>query len=112
MFAKLLAILLTVGCTAAALLVLRHQRLECAHERIQIYRDMVRHEQTLWELRADLARRTTPDAVRELIETMPIEWKAIPAAPPHATPDSPVVPGDDLVRTESEPAVGATHSPS
>ena len=108
MFAKLLVIVVAVGWTAAALLVIRHQRLECAHERIQVYRDMVRHEQALWELRAELARRTTPDAVRALIKTLPIEWQAIPAAAPRdGAPATPFVPDDGLVRSDLEDARAA-----
>ncbi len=78
MFGKLLAIILTIGLTAVFLLVIRHQRLEAAHDGANIYRDMLRHEHALWQLRTELAERTTPEEIGRLLESLPVEWRPIP----------------------------------
>ena len=115
MFAKLLAIIATVAVTAAALLVLRHQRLESAHELATIDRDMTRHQYDLWELRAELSERTAPQALQVLLETLPHDWQSIPSQAPDARPTSPPLPAPDLVihdTTAPLPHATSSQSPS
>ena len=101
MFGKLLAILLSCGLIASMLLVLRHRRLETAHDLGVAYREMVEHERALWELQAEIARRTRLDALRERLETMPGDWQTIP------DPQRTTIDLDAIGRPESGLTLGA-----
>lgn len=77
MFAKLVAILLAALLIAASLLVLRHRRLETAAEMAEAHRRLLRQESALWDLRHEIATRSRPEAVRELMNDLPHEWAPI-----------------------------------
>lgn len=82
MFAKLLFIILVVGATACALLVIRQQRIDTFHEMSQIHQRLLGHERTLWELRSEIAQRCRPSQVRLAMNQLGETWVPIPAPPP------------------------------
>ncbi len=79
MFAKLLAIVLSLGITGIALLVLRQQRIDASHEMTSVHQRLVRHETELWELRSRLINHIRPETVNEQIEQLDSNWGTIPA---------------------------------
>ena len=82
MFAKLLFIILTLGATGCALLVIRQQRIDTVHEMSTIHQRLLGHERTLWELRSEIAKRCRPSQVRLAMNQMGGTWVPIPASPP------------------------------
>ena len=81
MFAKLLFIIVAVGATSCALLVIRQQRIDTFHEMSLIHQRLLGHERTLWELRSDIAERCRPSQVRLVMNQMGGTWVPIPAGP-------------------------------
>ena len=81
MFHKLLAILLTTLVTAAAVLVVRQQRLEIAHEAARTFMQCHRHERALWTLEERLASAARPEAVRLAVQEAGGAWTPIPSHP-------------------------------
>lgn len=84
MFAKLLVIILAAGAIASALLVLRQQKVETIHEISRAYHRQREAERTLWTLQAEIARRTRPESLRELLRSQGLDWRPIPAVPADA----------------------------
>jgi hypothetical protein len=82
MFAKLLAIILTLGATGCALLVIRQHRIDTVHEMSTIHQRLLGHERTLWELRSEIAKRCRPSQVRLAMNQTGGTWVPIPASPP------------------------------
>lgn len=78
MFSKLLLIILTAALTAVALLGIRQQRLECAHQMAKVHARLSQHHQALWELRSEIARRCRPEEVRRLVEQQRDDWTILP----------------------------------
>ncbi len=74
MFPKLTLLILSAALTAAALLVVRHRRIETAHEMSVMHAQLLEHERALWRLRGELARRCRPEAVREMTREIPETW--------------------------------------
>lgn len=68
MFAKLAAVILTIGAVAATLLAARQQRLYAVHESVEAMRRIAEHDRTLWRLRGEIAARVTPGKVRQLAD--------------------------------------------
>jgi len=97
MFAKLLVIILAIGGTACALLVVRQQRVELSHDVAQTHNRILKHERVIWDLRTEIAARCKPSDVRKLVEQSSGEWRPIPEAPNHATvpalTEDPLMPG-------------------
>lgn len=83
MFPKLLIIILFVGATACALLVIRQQRIDTFHEISVVHHRLLAHERTLWELRGEIAERCRPSQVRLVMNRIAGEWSPIPAGPPN-----------------------------
>lgn len=81
MFAKLLVIILAVGGAACALLVVRQQRVELAHDVARTHNRLLQHERALWDLRAEIAARVKPEQVQQLVDQLGGEWTPIPASP-------------------------------
>jgi hypothetical protein len=82
MFAKLLFIILVLGATACALLVIRQQRFDTVHEMSVIHQRLLGHERTLCELRSEIAKRCRPNQVRLAMNELGGTWVPIPASPP------------------------------
>lgn len=66
MFAKLAAVILAVGAMAGALLCLRQQRLQAVNELAVVQRRVAEHDRTLWHLRVEIGRLTTPQRTQEM----------------------------------------------
>jgi hypothetical protein len=81
MFAKLLIIIVAIGAAACALLVVRQQRVELAHDVAMTHNRLLQHESALWDLRTEIAARVRPGDVRLLVDRMGGEWSPIPASP-------------------------------
>lgn len=81
MFAKLLVIIMFVGATACALLVIRQQRIDTFHEISVVHQHLLTHERTLWELRGEIAERCRPSQVRLVMNQLGGQWAPIPARP-------------------------------
>lgn len=65
---KIAALIVVAAVTAAALLSMRQQRLRAAHELAEAHQRAVEHRHRVWRLRAEIARRTTPDRIALLVE--------------------------------------------
>jgi len=78
MFSKLLVIILAVGVIATALLIIRQQRINTAHETSLTHQQILEHERVLWRLRSEIARRSRPEEIQRMIETLPNGWESIP----------------------------------
>ncbi len=77
MFAKLLLIILVMGATACALLAIRQQRIETAHESALLHQRLLDGEQVLWKLRSEIAVRCQPDQVRLAMAGLGGSWTPI-----------------------------------
>jgi len=78
MFGKLLLVILIAALTAVALLILRQQRIETAHEMSVVHQQMLEHERVLWELQCEIARLCRPEEVRRLMQSLQEQWTTIP----------------------------------
>lgn len=65
MFAKLAAVIVSMGLVACILLAVRQQRVQAAHEMADVQRRVMEHDRTLWHLRAEIAARVTPGQVEK-----------------------------------------------
>jgi len=70
MAAKIAFLILAVALTGAALLSVRQQRLQVVHEMTRHLERAERTQRAVWRVRADLASRTTPSAIRAAIENL------------------------------------------
>ena len=75
---KLLLIVVACGLTAAALLVLRHRRIEIAHEMSTVHGRILTAERSLWELRSRIAERSRPEEIRGMMDGLPEMWTSVP----------------------------------
>src|SRR5262245_61509988 len=66
MFAKLAAVILSVGLIACILLAVRQQRVQAAHDLADVQRRVMEHDRTLWRLRSEIAARITPEQIDRL----------------------------------------------
>ena len=66
MLAKLCALILSIGVVACGLLAIRQMRVLAAHDMADVQKRIAKHDRELWKLRAEVARRVTPEQVREL----------------------------------------------
>ena len=78
MFAKIAAIIVGVGVLACGVLAQRQQRYELARDISRAHWRMLEQERTLWSLRTEIARRTSPDDVRSAVDRLDRRWRAIP----------------------------------
>lgn len=100
MVAKGVAVVLAVGAGACALLALRQQRLQAAHELTQAQIRIREMDERLWLLRARIAQRVTPEHVHAMAASMGRLRPMI---------DSPALsPEPTLARIEETPAGEAT----
>ncbi|MCC6322373.1 MAG: hypothetical protein IT438_13165 [Phycisphaerales bacterium] len=63
MFAKIVAVILTIGTVACVLLAIRQQRVQAAHELAQVQRRVLDQDRTLWQLRSEIAARIIPSSI-------------------------------------------------
>lgn len=64
---RLLALVLTLGFTASAVLELRSQRLEMLHAMAVLHLDMDRHRRAAWDLQHRVSLATSPAALAAAI---------------------------------------------
>jgi hypothetical protein len=64
--AKLSVLIVGLGVLGCLLLGLRQQRTQAAHEMAEVQKRVVMHDRQLWALRAEIARRITPDKVQPM----------------------------------------------
>lgn len=104
MFAKLCAVVISIGVVGCTLLALRQSRLQAASELTQAQLRIADHDRRLWQLRADIAERTTPRQIEEmaaalgpLVPMVPDAQDVTPAGP------SPVIPGMPAPQPKAPP---------
>jgi hypothetical protein len=66
--AKLSVLIVGLGALGCLLLGLRQLRTQAAHEMAEVQKRVALHDRQLWALRAEIARRITPDKVQPLTE--------------------------------------------
>lgn len=106
MFGKLVFIILTLGATACALLVIRQQRIELAHEMSEVHQRMIEHEQTEWRFRSELAALTRPEHIREAMDRTEIAWKSMELRPWRDWRTEIRLAGEPLTADDPEPDFG------
>ena len=74
MFGKLLILILAVALTGAMLLVMRQHRVDAAFQTSGLHRELLQHEQTLWDARRAVAEATRPDAIRDMLDDTQLTW--------------------------------------
>lgn len=77
MFAKILVIIITFGVLGCALLVNRQQRIETAHRISLTHKRLAEQERGAWRLRAEVARRCSPNRLREAASQSRQTWAPI-----------------------------------
>lgn len=65
-FAKLVVLVLCLGGSAVGMLALRQSRLQAAHEAAEARLRMRTHSERTMDLRTEIARRVTPEALAEM----------------------------------------------
>ena len=70
MAAKLMAIVLTLGLTAAGLLAIRQQRLQAVSEMAAAIERASALERQTWKVRASIAERVAPGSLKSRIEPL------------------------------------------
>lgn len=66
MFGKIVALILSLGIFACALLAVRQARIQAFHELTQTRLRIRAQDERLWELRTQIAARVTPDHIHEM----------------------------------------------
>lgn len=66
MLAKLSVLIVGLGVLGCLLLGLRQQRTQAAHEMAEAQKRVSMHDRQLWALRAEIARRITPDKIEPM----------------------------------------------
>lgn len=85
--AKLAVMVLGVGGSAVGMLALRQSRLQAAHEAAEARLRMRTHAERTMDLRAEVARRVTPEALARYAE----DPSFVPAIESRLLPDHPTV---------------------
>lgn len=74
MFAKLLAIILTLGVVGCVLLVNRQQRIEASYTLTNLHKRVAEHDRALWKLRTEISELASPERLRQVPQHLPGEW--------------------------------------
>lgn len=78
LFLKLVVVAIALGGMGLGLLALRQQRYEASSELSRTHWRILEQERGLWKLRADIARNSRPETIREAAERKGIELEPIP----------------------------------
>ncbi|MSR34557.1 MAG: hypothetical protein EXS12_07160 [Phycisphaerales bacterium] len=78
MFGKAIAILLSFGIMATALLATRQKRYEVASKISRSHWRLMEQQRDLMRSRALVATKVRPDAIRLALNSMNIKWRPIP----------------------------------
>lgn len=68
LFPKLLVLIIALALIALSLLVIRQERYLAAAALTQHHRELQETQRQVWELQAELARRITPERLRDMAE--------------------------------------------
>ncbi len=105
MRSKLILLIVAGGLTAAALLVVRQERLQAVFEMTRALDRAAANDQRLWKLRVEIARQITPERVRRMAEELgdlqPIPLEICDPAPSVGEPLRSVTPGASTVEQRS-----------
>lgn len=71
MFAKLVVLVVMFGLCGAGLLAMRQSRLQSVHELTASRLRVRAHQEQLQRLKAEIASKTSPDALRQMFEARP-----------------------------------------
>jgi hypothetical protein len=91
---KLLFTLGTFLVVALALLALRQHRLELTSESMKIHDEISAREHTLWDQRAEIARRTNPWALASGLQAAGVDTGAALTPRPSSKPAAPAIQTD------------------
>jgi hypothetical protein len=69
-YPKLATLILAFGAIACILLVVRQQRIQTAHELVQVQRQVGELDRRLWKFRIEIAQRMQPHAVDQAISML------------------------------------------
>jgi len=86
MFGKVIAILLSFGIMATALLATRQKRYEVAAKISRSHWRLLEQQRDLLRYRANVASKVRPDAIRLALDSMKLQWRPIPHRLDAATP--------------------------
>ena len=92
-FPKLLFVVVSTFLTACALLAMRQQRIEAAHELVDVHQRVLERRRALWELQVAIDEQCRPDAVRDMMEELGVEWRTL--TDPPIVPPAPVASQQD-----------------
>ncbi|MBX3359000.1 MAG: hypothetical protein KF745_11305 [Phycisphaeraceae bacterium] len=82
MFAKICAVIVTVGVIGCVLLTNRQLRLQAVHDLAVLQKRVAEHDRALWHLRVEIAGSVTPGNVEQLARAIgPLESLPVPARP-------------------------------
>jgi len=111
MRAKLVVLILAATGVAGTLLGVRQQRLQAAHELVELHRRIVKADESLWRLRVEIAERVTPERVQRMLAEHPdlrehdpilLEWRLGPDGTLIGVP-SQILAGRDRAEEEIAP---------
>ncbi len=105
MFGKIVALILSLGIVACALLAVRQARIQAFHELTQTRLRIKRQDEQILLLRTDIAGLVTPEHVHEMAAAAS-SLKPIVDSPQLLT--QPVLLFDDLGRVQPDTAVGSS----
>ncbi|MBL9141036.1 MAG: hypothetical protein JNK53_04155 [Phycisphaerae bacterium] len=78
LFLKLTVVALALGAMALGLLALRQQRYEASSELSKAHWRILEQERALWRMRAEIARNSRPQDIRQAAERLKIDLEPIP----------------------------------
>lgn len=84
--AKCTLLILTIGATSAQLLSFRQSRIVTASEMTDSMRRRAELDRSVMAIRLEIARRTTPEHIATMLETLPLNHVQMEWAPPPLTP--------------------------
>jgi len=100
-YAKLLVVIVALALLGCALLGIRQSRMQAAHELARTRLRLAEHDARLWELRARIAERVTPGAIRTMAADLgPTEPMTAEAGLMLLAPESDVAAGGSLAIPE------------
>lgn len=102
MFAKIVALILSLGIIACALLAVRQARVQAFHELTQTRLRIRTQDENLWKLRAAIAARVTPEHIHEMAASVSDLKPVLDGSGLRMVPAGPGVLYDDLGRPLDE----------
>jgi hypothetical protein len=107
-FGKIVALILSLGIFACALLAVRQARIQAFHELTQTRLRIRAQDERLWELRTQIAARVTPDHIHEMAAA---RRKLKPMLDDRPGDPRPLPPAEPLYDDQGRPAPAPTTLP-